>query len=161
MNGAIIYYGLLITPFLFVTTLMGIEQLFRHTPAYDGRIKLWLILLVVLVHLGNSRLFTQIFEDRYAIPERYKNTAYEMIDMIPSGASVSAQINLISHLPPHPYRTFFPRNLENTDYIFLDSLGNKWPFAEQEYMTYADSIKKSPNWKVAIEKDGFVLLRRN
>jgi hypothetical protein len=116
--------------------------------------------LVLVIQLGNSRLFKQLFQDQWAIPERYRTTVHEIIRTIPENSSVAAQVYLGPHVPIHPCRTCFPFALEKVDFVFLDFQGNRWPFSEAEYETYIDSLRHSGEWKTVSESEGFLLLKR-
>src|SRR5437773_2428432 len=55
MNGPIIYYGLLVAPFLFYASLQGIRVIGERTGPRRERVVFWLATLIFLVQLGNSR----------------------------------------------------------------------------------------------------------
>jgi len=159
MNGPIIYYGMLITPSLFFSSLLGIQSLANKWPKRSVRLFVVLSSLVFLVQLGNSRIFNQIFKDPWQIPTRYTATANQMLDLIPPKVAVSAQVNLISHVPKHPCRSTFPSNLKSVTYIFLDYQGNPWPLTKESYRQLVDSLRNSSNWKIVEERDELLLLR--
>lgn len=160
MNGPIIYYGLLITPFLFFASLLGIEEISKKWSSRKDRILLSLATLIFLVQFGNSRLFKQLFQDQWQIPERYRTTVHEIIKSIPENSSIAAQVYLEPHLPIHPCRTCFPFNLDKVEYLVLDYRGNHWPFSENEYQVYVDSLRRSEEWITISEREDFLLLQR-
>jgi uncharacterized membrane protein len=160
MNGPIIYYGLLITPFLFYASLVGIAVVARKWNNRANMIMLGLASLVLVVQLGNSRVFKQLFQDQWTIPERYRTTVHDIIRTIPANSSIAAQVHLGPHVPIHPCRTCFPFALEKVDFVFLDLQGNRWPFSESEYDAYIDSLRHSGEWETVSEIDGFLLLKR-
>jgi uncharacterized membrane protein len=160
MNVPLIYYGLLITPLLFIAALMGISKIASRWNLYRDRIFFWLATLIFIVQLGNSRIFKQVLEEDRNISERYK-TIETIINSIPAGASVSAQVYLVPHLPPHQMRTSFPKNIENTDYILLDKEGNTWPFSEKGYKLFVDSLQGSKKWLTLLDTNGFILFKNS
>lgn len=161
MNSQINYYGMLITPFLFFASILGMESLKQKWTKKKQKLLIVLPALLLLVHLGNSRVFKQLFYKQWQIPERYKTTAMRIIDEIPVNVPISAQVSLVPHVPLHPLRSCFPFNLDATEYIFLDEKGNKWPLQETDYRRIVDSLKSSSDWNIIVEKDNFDFLKRN
>jgi uncharacterized membrane protein len=161
MNGPIVYYGMLITPFLFFASILGITSSQIIWPTRKDKLILIFSTLIFVVQLGNSRIFKQVFYDPWSIPERYSVTANEIIKLIPPHAAVSAQVNLVPHVPLHPCRSCFPLHLDKADYIFLDYQNNFWPLSELTYLHLVDSLKRSPEWKTISEKDNFCLLKKS
>jgi len=159
LNNLSMYYGLLITPFLFYATIIGINRISARW-AKHGKI-LWILLasLVLVIQVGDSRFF------KYCRPAFWKNdprveTADELARLIPPHASVSAQINLIAHTPPHEQRTNFPDNTDQADYLFLDREGDTWPLPKEDYTRHVQTLRESGKWETVREKGGFLLLKR-
>ncbi|MFC2149527.1 DUF2079 domain-containing protein [Candidatus Auribacterota bacterium] len=159
LNSVSIYYGLLIAPFLFFATILGIDRISRKWQRHCKIIFISLSSLVLITQFCDSRLFKTFNISYWKVPDRIK-TANEIIRAIPRGSMVSAQVNLISHTPPHPLRSNFPNSTDNADYIFLDKHGDKWPLPDKEYEKHLSGYLNSPEWEIKIEKDDYLLLKR-
>jgi hypothetical protein len=160
MNGPIIYYGMLITPFLFYSSIKGIEFCQIKWPSTRNKLIMIFASLILLVQLSNSRFFNQVFLESWKIPIRYTQTANEIVSSIPVEATVSAQLGFMPHMPLHPNRSVFPDNLDKVEFIVLDRQGNTWPLSESDYYRIVDTLHLSNYWKIQIEKNDFILFRR-
>ena len=159
MNGPIIYYGLLILPFLFYATLLGIRRLARGGSAIRARWELALACGVLVVQLGNSRLFKQLSPGAFR-PDDRASAAHAMIARIPRRLQVSAQVDLVSHLPVANERYFLPEGLEGSAFALFDTLGNPWPLAPEQNRAQLARLEASGGWEREAAGSGFVLLRR-
>jgi len=160
LNGPILYYGLLITPFLFYAALVTLRGFARRWPARAGTIFMVATTFIAAVQLGNTRLAKQLFHEPWTVPERYAVAAPAVIARIPRDAGTSAQGYLCSHVPVHEHRDCFPFGLDQADYALLDARGNPWPSTREGYTARVDSLRAAPDWRVVTERDGFLLMRR-
>ena len=159
MNGPIIYYGLLILPFLFYGALLGIRRMAGGGPAARARWTLALACGVLLVQLGNSRIFKQLSPAAFR-PNPRAAVARAMIAQVPRGAQVSAQVDLVSHLPVQCERYFLPEGLGGAAFALFDTLGNPWPLDPQRNRELLAGLETSGAWERDAAGSGFVLLRR-
>ena len=159
MNGPILYYGLLLLPFLFYAALLGMRRLGRNAGSARGR---WITVLagaLLAVQLGNSRLFRLLSPDAFG---RHARTASvrRLIALIPSGVPVSAQINLVSYLPVASDRRYLPDGLERAEAALFDTLGYSWPLEPAANRALLARLEGSDAWRHEAAVDGMVLLRR-
>ena len=159
MNGPILYYGLLLLPFLFYAALLGMRRLGRNAGSARGR---WITVLagaLLAVQLGNSRLFRLLSPDAFG---RHARTASvrRLIVLIPSGVPVSAQINLVSYLPVASDRRYLPDGLERAEAALFDTLGYSWPLEPAANRALLARLEGSDAWRHEAAVDGMVLLRR-
>lgn len=159
MNGPILYYGLMLLPFLFYATLLGIRRLARPGPELRAGWALALAAAVLLVQLGNSRLFRQLSPAGLRPNERAA-AARAMIARVPSPAQVSAQVDLVSHLPAASERYFLPEGLEGASFALFDTVGNAWPLSPEQNRALLGRLEASGTWEREAAGSGFVLLRR-
>lgn len=159
LNGPILYYGLLITPFLFYASLVALRGIGRRWPARADTILLVATTLMACVQLGNTRLAKQLFREPWRVEARYRRSAAEVLGAIPPGAAVSAQNRLCPHVPVSACRNCFPYGLEQAEYVALDARGDRWP-SGADYAARVDSLERAGDWSRVIERDGFRLLRR-
>lgn len=157
--GASIYYGLLITPFLFYASVLVLRNIATRWPKSRSRWVPILAALVLLVHFGNSRIFKQLRPTSWRIEPRFQ-TAERMIERIPTSAPVAAQVDLQSHLPVRAERHLIRREIGSVDYLLFDVEGNPWPLSKESNARLADSLRCAPEWKVLEETGGFLLMRR-
>ena len=160
MNGPILYYGLLLLPFLFYATLLGIARVAgRAGPAARTR---WIVALagaVLAVQLGNSRLFQQLSPGAFRGHARTA-VARALIGRIPRGSPVSAQVNLVSYVPVASDRRYLPDGLDRAAYAVFDTLGFQWPLGAERNRELLAGLEGAPGWERVAARDGFVLLRR-
>src|SRR5260221_568628 len=91
-------YGPLILRFLFYATLLGLRRLAFGGSTARPRWALALPCGALLVQLGTSRAFKQLSPAAFR-PNPRGGAARALIAGVPSGAQVSAQVDLVSHLP--------------------------------------------------------------
>jgi len=157
MNGYLTYYGLLIIPFLFyssINVLSGIQKRFsRHGP----KIVTVVATTVLIINIGNSAVFKQMKSNYWEIHPRVR-TAQQLIDSIPKSEPVSVQVDLQSHIPVRLERYLIPNGIDRAHYLLFDSQGNTWPLSKDQNNRLLDSLRNSKGWEILAEKDGFVLM---
>lgn len=153
--GQVLYYGMLITPFLMYSTITTVTKL----KAKWKRSVVIVSVLLLLVNLGNSRIFKQLFQESWEIPARYE-TAIVMINSIPPEAPVTAQLNLLARIPVRDRREIMPNALDEVQYVMFDLKGDTYPLDAAGNMRVLDSLRNSGGWNVQSEKDDFVLLKK-
>jgi uncharacterized membrane protein len=160
LYGVANYYGLHITPFLFYGSLLVLQRMQGWRFWRSKRFILVATTLVLLINLGNSRIFKQLNPAYWRIDPRFQ-IASEMISSIPREAPVAAQVDLVSHVPVRAGRFLIPYGIAEADYLLFDLAGNGYPLTRQENTELVASLRESGAWSVLQEVDGFVLMRRN
>jgi len=153
------YYGLLITPFLFYASILGMRSIAAKWPSRRDIVLTALAALLLCGHIADSRLFKFCRPSYWRENPRYR-TAVEIAQTIPCGAAVSAQINLLAYAPPHPERVQFTNNLGRAEYLFLDLRGDTWPLSKNDYDAFVGEKRKSAAWELICERDDFLLFRK-
>lgn len=159
LNNQAIYYGLLIAPFLYYAAILGINRISSLWPSRRDMLFMVCAALVLTIQISDSRIFRMCRPSYLKVPAR-NAVAEEIIRLIPKGAPSAAQINLVSHLPPHLQRTNIPDNTDNVDYLMFDTLGDTWPLPKKDYEEYLRKMESDPAWETAAKKEGFLLLKR-
>src|SRR5579884_3471037 len=90
----------------------------------------------------------------------HDKVAQQLIDMIPSSASVSAQSNLVPHISERSNIYMFPYQDNSADYIFLDVTNNTYPLYSDQYTTDVNTILLGGNYGIVAAQDGYLLLKR-
>ena len=83
----------------------------------------------------------------------------EVLGLIPPGAAVSAQSDLVPHLANREHIYTFP-NIFGADYIVVDTRGSPWPFKPEEFRRFLDRIDRNPAWRLVAARDGYRVYRR-
>jgi hypothetical protein len=156
--GLSIYYGLLITPFLFRAALDGLANLRRWTGERRGLVTV-AVLGMLLVNLGNSRVGKHLRPSYWEDPQRVA-TARAFVGKIPPGEAVAAQIQLQSALPVQGKRYLLPRHLDKARWALFDLEGDPYPVSAEDNQRLLTVLRSDPDWEVVAEADGYVLLRR-
>jgi hypothetical protein len=159
LYGVANYYGLQITPFLFYGSLIVLRRIQEWRRWRSRKFLLAATTLVLLVNLGNSRIFKQLNPAYWRIDPRFQ-VAEEMISRIPREAPVAAQVDLVSHVPVRAGRFLVPYGIAEADYLLFDLEGNGYPLTRQENIALEVSLRESGAWTVLQAADGFVLMRR-
>ena len=160
LYGVANYYGLQITPFLFYGSLVVLRRMQEWRLWRSRSFLLVATTLILLVNLGNSRIFKQLNPAYWRVDPRFQ-VAEEMIESIPGQAPVAAQVDLVSHVPVRAGRFLLPYGIDEADYLLFDLAGSGYPLSRPENVALATSLRESGSWTVLQEKDGFVLMRRN
>jgi uncharacterized membrane protein len=151
------YYSLILMPLVFYAAFSGLRRLAgarlaRAVPA--------VLALMLVAHIGNSRLYRQLDPQAWRREPRL-TTAEAMIRAMPARGVVSAQANLVAHLPVTLERLELPRGMERADLLLFDTRGYTWPLSPEENRALLGRLRQDRSWKVAEERDGYVLLRRS
>ena len=160
MNGPILYYGLLILPFLFYATMLGIRRVGRPLgPVARARWTAALAGVVLLIQLGNSRLFQQLSPGAF---HQHARTAAvrALIARIPRGAQVSAQGGLVSYVPAASERFCLPDGLDHSTWVLFDTVEVEGTLVPERFRPLRARLEDSGAWEREAAASGFVLLRR-
>ncbi|WP_201369086.1 DUF2079 domain-containing protein [Ktedonobacter robiniae] len=85
----------------------------------------------------------------------------KFVDMVPPGASISAQTRLVPHLSQRQKIYMFPYANEQADYVLLDLQGDVYPFGGSDvYSQSAKSVLLSGKYGIAKAEDGMLLLKK-
>jgi uncharacterized membrane protein len=159
LYGTSVYYGMLITPFLFYSFLLVLREIRTRWEKKGHQVTNCLVFLALLVNLGNSRLFLQLNPNFWHIDPRFQ-TATQLIGQVPPDASVAAQVDLKPHFSVRPHRYLIPSRLQEVEYLLFDTQGNTWPLSKSENARLLEDLRISGQWDVMEEKSGFVLMRK-
>lgn len=153
------YYGLLLVPFLFFTTLLNLSKISYKLKFLTKRKIFYLIIIIIIINFFHSRMLMR-FEKIITVknPQRIE-TVKKIIDLIPEGCSVEAQDNLIAHISPRKKRILFPEGY-GTDYIIIDTKGNKWPLNDEAYENELRNLNKDTNYVIVEDKENYILYKK-
>ncbi len=162
------HYAVMIAPFLILATAWGADRLARRLASrIDSKIVIgiagtWMLASMAVYHLHHYQTFLPL-SDRYASTFAFTPrhaAGLEIAAQIPADAVVSAQFNLVPHISQRPRAHIFPR-IDDAEYVFLDTQGVIEPFGKQaEYQATIETIRNDHTFEAVIERDGFILLRR-
>jgi uncharacterized membrane protein len=159
MNGTMLYYGLLILPFLLYVSMLNLRDLAGRLSGRRRPVVALALALLVVVNVTNSRLFKQLHPGYWEVEERHR-TVSRLLKDIPADAPVSAQIHLLPHLPARAYKDVLPWGLERSAYLLFDTRGVTWPMTPERNAALLDSLRAAGSWEVMAEAEGYVFLAR-
>jgi uncharacterized membrane protein len=103
--------------------------------------------------------FSQNFS--WPVASARTSVAQRFVNMIPPGASVSAQTKLVPHLSHRNQIYMFPYGDEIADYVLLDTAGDVYPFyGTDDYVKEAKSVILGGHYGIVAAQDGYILLKR-
>ncbi len=155
-----------LTPFVFISAIFGMKNLLtrsekwlQQTTSIVGKIQFQrsiavILLLVSLMFFGWSPVGT--FRECLQTPKT-KNVR-ELLNLVPSTASVSAIESFVPHLS-HRRRVYVFPDINNAKYIVLDS-EIKWPLGKRRYFKKVRELLNG-EYEIAFTKESLLLLRRN
>jgi uncharacterized membrane protein len=90
-----------------------------------------------------------------------ESIANEFINMIPKGATVSAESHLGAHLAQYGGVRFFP-DVRDASWLLLDTWYGSYPYYLPPESTQSrwDAIRQDPSWVTVAARDGLVLLEK-
>ncbi len=165
------HYSVTIVPFVVFAAINGIDRLVRCLKQWRNispRFTLAVLTAAtMLTSLGYHWAFGHTpLSSQFALPpgdERYPG-AYEMFQLIPAQASVSAQSNLNPHLSQRPAIYLFPKLDDpaagSAEYVALDRWGNIFPLTPEEYNSTLEEMLTGGAYEIIFDRDGYLLLHR-
>jgi uncharacterized membrane protein len=165
------HYSAPIVPFIVFAAINGMQRLIGWLNRWRNlspRFALTALMTATLViGLGYHVRFGHTpLSAGFALPqaEARHATAYQMFQLIPPNAPLSAQTNLNPHLSQRPVIYLFPKlddpTTEPAEYVALDRLGNIFPLTPEEYNSMLEGMITSRQYQVIFDRDGYLLLHR-
>lgn len=119
-----------------------------------------LIAMVVVAGLHLPETATRRLDNGLSDDGAHLRLARQMLRLIPSSASVSAQTGLVPHLSARERIFLFPRYAE-AELVALDTRGQRYaPPGSMRYEEGLEEVLCEEGWGVLFERDGLLLLRR-
>lgn len=142
----------------------------KSKPRLTGR----LLQLGVMTALLSLTLFSSLRTDYYfhgALPfsvdfhwpqiSARTQLLQKFVDMVPPGASISAQTRLVPHLSQRQKIYMFPYANDQADYVLLDLQGDFYPFyGSDAYSRSVKSVLLSGKYGIVKAEDGMLLLKK-
>ncbi|RPI18887.1 MAG: DUF2079 domain-containing protein [Ignavibacteriae bacterium] len=155
MFNVVNYYGYLSLPFLFYTCILGFKNIEKKV--HKKYFIISILILLVIVNAANSRYYKLFFQDSMKKKARYE-VVEKIIENIPPQSSITAQANLVGHIPPGENRVFFPQNINESELILLDLEGAKWPLSDSDYKQCVDTLLNNINFRVIENNSSFLYI---
>jgi len=139
---------------------MGARRLryWVHRVLLAGLVGLVLFNVVKADYARGTMPFSQGF--RWPVASAHTELAQHFINMIPSGASVSAQTALVPHISHRAHIYLFPYADDYADYVFLDVTSDIYPFYSHDYIAAVKKVLLSGDYGILAAQDGYLLLKR-
>ncbi len=172
------YHSAAIIPVLLIAYTKTIAKNYDNTT----RLKRWEMigvtsLLVVLCSYSFASLpnlpnnFWELSEPRFSLSSEDETARNDVLKIIGETTSVSAQSNILPHIPVHEQMYMFPHGIENSEYIIIKTtnpfMGKSNAFGVPYFSKYTDKyfsaalqIINDKNWGLIYYKNNWLLLKR-
>jgi uncharacterized membrane protein len=165
------HYSAPIVSFVVFAAISGTKQLIGWLSRWRNlsprfTLAVLMIAMIVISLAYHLRFGHTPLSAGFALPqaEARHATAYQMFQLIPPNAPLSAQTNLNPHLSQRPVIYLFPKlddpTTEPAEYVALDRLGNIFPLTPEEYNSMLEEMITGRQYQVIFDKDGYLLLHR-
>jgi uncharacterized membrane protein len=159
-------YSIEFAPILIIGSIVTIES-FNNEKSKKILFLLLMILsiAVTLRSFDNTVFFTEKSKQRIYQKDHWTrdfdlNTAYDLLNLIPENASVSAQSPFVPHLCLRMHIYQFPI-INDADYVFISLAENSYPLTNAEFYQQIIHLIQSKDWKVKNRTPPYLLLERN
>jgi hypothetical protein len=123
---------------------------------------LTLVVLAFGLHEQETHGYTPL-DPGFVWPQQtaHSRLAADLERLIPPGASVSAQSDLVPHISQRHFIYMYPYRAEQSDMVFLDVTGSFYPFARPpDYVDSVQALLNSHTFHIVAAQDGYLLLAR-
>ncbi|MBI1881029.1 MAG: DUF2079 domain-containing protein [Chloroflexi bacterium] len=167
------HYSAMLVPFVLASAINGTAFLIdlAHQKRNFSKSFLYAIFMVMILITSLSYQFKfghSLLSLGFQWPanEARHRTAYQMLQLVPTQAVISAQTNLSTHLTHRPGIYLFPQlssdKYGSAEFIVLNLSGNIYPiFDPANYKRRVAELKDSGDYTVVFEQDDYLLLRKN
>jgi uncharacterized membrane protein len=181
MRSIFSYHSAAIVPVILVALCVAIGQLTESKTIVLSRNTI--IYTVVIISIPYSYALSSLpfagmpnLWERALMPQlSYKSDDIEALaaihGLIPSEASVSAQNNIVPHMPIQSKLFQFPNRYEDVDFVVLqlrfpfqyvqDVFGSPYEISGEKYFTAVDKLFSQREWGIVLSKNDWVVLKRH
>jgi uncharacterized membrane protein len=145
------YYAAPALPLLAWATVWAL----RRIQASTGRPVVYaLVAGLVVTNFHYARMYQVTARDREGLA---------LIQTLPRAASIAAPSHVVPHLPKREaiYVVGATWRREPVDFVLLDVRRRGWPIRRPEVRSLATDLEADPSYQKVVDKDGYVLFRRN
>lgn len=166
------HYSAVLVPFMVASAINGTTFAINLLYAKRGISKAFLqttfISMILLATLSYHLKFghTPLALDfSWPVPETRYQAAFQMFQLIPPQAVVSAQTGLSTHLTHRPGIYLFPQltssDYGSAEYIVLDLAGNIYPIFDPDvYNRQVAELKENSDYSILFEQENYLLLKK-
>ena len=170
------YHSAIVAPFIYFASILTFKRWFSDDALLR---KIFLILIFISTLLASVLYGLTPLSTKYALSDfmptsQHAKAIIEVKKIIPRDASLSVQHNLGPHLSERKEVYRFPLKKDEVEYILVDQVdpyrNNKkqifqFGYALQmnlkEWREKIDELKKSPDFEIVYENDGYILFKNN
>jgi hypothetical protein len=117
-----------------------------------------LIIMLISLFTGPIGIIKIIYKNKFKVTEHHKFID-KTIDLIPIDSKVCAQLLIVSHVANRKILSVFP-NINNADYVLLDTTEGIWPSNRVLYNNCVSEILKDDKYSTLISSEGFLMLKK-
>lgn len=173
------YYSATITPFIFVSAILGskrllfyLEQRFARQKKIQAFRENALSIITALMIVSSLIFFfikSNVFEHKKWKVLPHHKTVQKLAQQIPEQAKVTALNLLVPHVAERHEIYVFDDNVEKADYIFYDFRAQKYTFLTREsfhlpffwpYNERIDAVLRDKSFGLTTYEDGVFILKR-
>jgi len=154
-------YSIPVLTFLYIGSVYGFAKISNFSWQHR-EIKLRNLILFMIILINIFCLFRFIYrvDKRWFVKDTHVEIGSIALSKISEGVSVSAQTNFLPHLSRHEKNYLFP-NINDAEYIIIDTKGNKWPLGKDEYFRKVREVQKNKTYNTIYSNDGIIVFKRS
>ncbi len=164
--GINIFYSIEVVSILTIASFMSIAWIKNIRTKYIVMCIVCFLTLATTIQVMHSRKSVwyhpekeKLYSNKFLKPQCNLKEIYNVLDKIPSDASVCASEKIVPHLSQRKNITIFPY-VRNTDYIiFLDTI-SFYPLSRDDYFKLKAKYIADADWQVFITKPEIMVLKR-
>lgn len=165
------HYTAAITPFIFISTVFGVNKLYNFLNAkkvYRPKILIafYFLAISVLWNIAHSPspLFYKFDSGVYKLTE-HTNKTLQSLSTIPKDASVSAMNNLGAHLSSRRFLYRFPINYQLADYVVVDPTLPLESFdlsqvSQEDFNKYMEKLRQDENYIITTNLERLTIFEK-
>jgi uncharacterized membrane protein len=165
------YAGAFVAPYLIIALVYALHTVGPSLRVHETRVMLFggifllSLMFTPLAPWTQHNLVGITYEEGLPIPTSHDATIYQIMNLIPSNASILTQNNLFSHFSDRPDAyLYLPNNGTMVDYIFADNM-SRWytsrTFGQEPLAQVVSVVLSNHSYVPVAEQDGVILLERN
>lgn len=144
-------------------TIAGWKQ--KRVRVIASLVSIFLAFVCSVRSMDRSIIYVEKARIRVYQAKHYKrdfpiDEAYRILKIIPDEAVVSAHACFIPQIALRPTVYQFPI-VKDAEYILLSPKEGTFPLTKEQFTAEADRFTHSPEWKVIVQNENFILLKKN
>ena len=161
--GTVFHYSAPLAPIVAMSATDGLARIARHLKeGTANRFVGWTAAACVLLSaiLPGRQPLWRIFAPSHYRASESSQLGRALLAMIPAGASVVAQAAVVPHLSSREHIYVLDDRAPDADYVLACASLSPWPAAAFEELRQLLEDRKTGDYEVVVERQGWTILRR-